>query len=157
MSSSLRFRMSMILAMTAAALLIAGSFGSTGRASASSMARPILVIANGSSAADAVLAGEVRDKCGAKLLFVSSAKTPPPLVERWVKQNNPIRIVAVGGEAVVPLELITYLELASRMGQEPNGDGFSGDPTTSARVSGPDRYATSVAVAELNADRVCVG
>lgn len=153
-----RTRKNRVLALVVAAALAAlTALVGASQASAAPVSRPILVVVNGSSPADIGVASEVRDKCGGVLLYVSSAHTPPPVVERWVKRNHPIRVVAVGGPAVVSLELVTYLELASRMNTEPDGDGFSGQPTTSARVSGPDRYATSLAVAELNADQVCIG
>lgn len=87
---------------------------------------------------DAVSAGQLAAASGAPVLLTEAGRLPDA-TRSWLQATRPARVTVVGGAVAVSPEVVTEV------------DRIAG---TVRRISGPDRYATSEAVAdELTARR----
>lgn len=92
---------------------------------------PVAYVTSGTGFPDALSAGPAADRLGAPLLFVRSDSVPSATAAE-LRRLEPGRIVVVGGRSVVTDGVLDTL-----------GDLTTGSVT---RISGADRFATSVAV-----------
>lgn len=94
---------------------------------------PVVFLASGADFPDALSAGPAAAHLGGPLLLTSKSALPSAVASE-IRRLGPTRVVVVGGPAVVDDAVIRAVE---KMG------------IAAERVFGPDRYATSVAVARF--------
>ncbi len=105
------------------------------QANADGADRPIIIV-NGLNFPDALSAGAFSGLNGAPVLMVTSTSIPPETLAE-LDRLDPYAITIVGGPSVVSAAVQAQLET------------FLPGPETVARISGPDRYATSRAVVQF--------
>jgi putative cell wall-binding protein len=95
---------------------------------------PAVVIASGTTLADAVAGGPPAAARGAPILLVTGTSIPPPTVSE-LNRLKPASIIVLGGVGAVSNAVQAAL------------DPFTAGPVT--RVAGADRYGTAAAISSI--------